>query len=195
MSHLSFNSDYVRRLTLGDEEVQKHFVTHFSTLLRIKLRTRLRSRQLIEDVRQETFLRVLQTLKKENGLQKPERLGAFVNSVCNNVMLESFRAEGRHTATSDDAPEIIDDGADDPIFTLITAEREQLVSKVLDEMSSKDRDLIKKVFFEERDKDSICKELGINQEYLRVLIHRAKARFRAALNTAKDPKRKKPPNP
>lgn len=70
MASPPFNDDYVRRLTAGDREVERHFTSHFGTLLRIKLRTKLRSPQLIEDVRQETFLRVLQSLrKKENGLQ------------------------------------------------------------------------------------------------------------------------------
>ena len=43
---------------------------------------------MIEDIRQETFLRVLVTLRRKHGLEHPERLGAFVNSVCNNVFLE-----------------------------------------------------------------------------------------------------------
>src|ERR1700709_1868997 len=96
MDQVDFNEEYVRKLAAGDREVQQHFTNHFSPLLRIKLRTKLRSPQLIEDVRQETFLRVLQTVRKTNGLQNPERLGAFVNSVCNNVMMECFRANTRH---------------------------------------------------------------------------------------------------
>src|SRR5438132_13715485 len=89
MDH-SFNEEYVRKLAAGDPDVQRHFISHFSSLLRIKLRTRLRSPQLVEDVRQETFLRVLQAFRKQTGgLQNPERLGAFVNTTCDNVMFET----------------------------------------------------------------------------------------------------------
>src|SRR5579872_3908585 len=108
MSQLDFNAEYLRRLAAGDLEVQQHFTNYFSPLLRIKLRTKLRSPHLIDDVRQETFLRVLQTVRKDKGVQNPERLGAFVNSVCNNVMMECFRSNTRHPQMSDEAPEIID---------------------------------------------------------------------------------------
>jgi RNA polymerase sigma-70 factor (ECF subfamily) len=34
------------------------------------------------------------------------------------------------------------------------------------------------LFFEERDKDDICRTLNVDRNYLRVLLHRAKAKFR-----------------
>ena len=34
------------------------------------------------------------------------------------------------------------------------------------------------LFFEERDKDEICRELNVDRNYLRVLLHRAKSKFR-----------------
>jgi RNA polymerase sigma-70 factor (ECF subfamily) len=38
---------------------------------------------------------------------------------------------------------------------------------------------LRAVFLEERDKDEVCTELGVDRDYLRVLLHRAKASFRA----------------
>jgi RNA polymerase sigma-70 factor (ECF subfamily) len=35
------------------------------------------------------------------------------------------------------------------------------------------------VFLEERDKNEVCRELGVDREYLRVLLHRAKQAFKA----------------
>ena len=32
---------------------------------------------------------------------------------------------------------------------------------------------------EERDKDEVCKDFGVDRNYLRVLLHRAKSAFRA----------------
>src|ERR1051325_1165374 len=95
MEFAAFDEAYVRLLMGGDPETEIHFVSYFSTLIRLKLRSRIRSPQLVEEVRQETFLRVLTTLRKKGGLQHAERLGAFVNSVCNNVFMESIRAESR----------------------------------------------------------------------------------------------------
>jgi len=179
MVDLPFNEDYVRRLARGDPEVQKDFVSRFSTLLRIKLRNRLRSHQAVEDICQETFARVLASLASD-GLRSPERLGGFVNSVCNNVILESFRASIRHPQMPEEAPQIRDEAAD-PAHVMMLEQRRQSVVRILDGMPAKDRELLRLVFFEERSKERICQEMHVNPEYLRVLIHRAKLRFRTAM--------------
>ena len=188
MAHLPFDEEYVRKLAAGDPEVQQHFITHFSPLLRVKLRSKLRSPQLIEDVRQETFLRVLQTVQKEEdgGLRNPERLAAYVNSVCNNVVHEALRSAMRHSPIPDDVGEMIDE-TDGPAQQVVTDERKRLVQSVLAELPAKDRDVLRQVYFEERAKADICREMKVNTEYLRVLIYRAKNRFRE-LVIKKDPK-------
>lgn len=179
MNERVFNDEYVRKLAARDPEVEKHFVSHFAPLLRVKLRIRLRSTQAIDDICQETFLRVLKSLRT-NVLHDAERLGGFVNSVCQNVMLETFRASTRHPQLPADLPEIIDHSAD-PTRGMLIEQRKKIIRRVLSEMPAKDREILRLVFLEERDKDWICKEMNVNPEYLRVLIHRAKARFRTAL--------------
>ena len=82
-----FDADYIRRLVAGDAETERHFTDYFGQLLVLKLRPRLRSAAQVEDARQETFLRVLCTLK-EKAVATAGSLGAFVNSVCNNVLFE-----------------------------------------------------------------------------------------------------------
>lgn len=176
----SFDREYVRRLSEGDAEVERHFVDYFASLLLIKLRSRLRSRQDIEDVRQEVFLRVIRSVRSERGLHEPERLGAFVLAVCNNVLLEHFRHQGRVTQIDSQTPEPRQPRADFE-QELVTEENQQYVRDLIDELSAKDRGILRAVFLEERDKDAVCREFGIRREYLRVLLHRAKNRFRQLL--------------
>jgi RNA polymerase sigma-70 factor, ECF subfamily len=38
---------------------------------------------------------------------------------------------------------------------------------------------LREVFLEERDKDEVCRDYGVDREYLRVLLHRAKQSFKA----------------
>lgn len=183
MDFCSFTDDYVRRLAAGDPEVERHFTSYFAGLISIKLRTRLRSPDLVEDVRQETFLRVIQTLKKGGGLQHPERLGAFVNSVCNNVLLETFRAVGKHGQAPEETPDLPDPSVDLE-GEVVNRERKQAVERILTELPRKDRDILRMIFLEERDKGEICEEMNVSGEYLRVLLHRAKLRFRTAMDKA-----------
>ena len=52
------------------------------------------------------------------------------------------------------------------------------VQQALAGLPDKEREILTWLFFDERDKDDICRELNVDRNYLRVLVHRAKARFR-----------------
>jgi RNA polymerase sigma-70 factor (ECF subfamily) len=174
-----FDREYVDRLRNRDPETEAHFTLYFGNLLRIKLRRRLRSVQLIDDLRQETFLRVLTALR-QNGIEHPERLGAFVNAVCDNLLYELYRAESRSPKS---LPEHLDvpDGHAGLSSTLVDEERKDQVRKVLQGLPPKDRSVLYMIFYEETDREEICRRFGVDREYLRVLVHRAKLRFRKEL--------------
>ncbi|HEY3940137.1 MAG TPA: sigma-70 family RNA polymerase sigma factor [Bryobacteraceae bacterium] len=180
MERQAFDKDYVARLTQGDAETEQHFTRYFGELLLIKLRARLRGSALVDDARQETFLRVLNVLRNKGGLEHPERLGAFVNSVCENVLSEFFRAGSRFQQVPENAVEPADEKASAE-SEFITKERKGLIRRVLSELTDSDQAVLRKVFLEERNKDDICGELGIDRDYLRVRVHRALARFRLVL--------------
>ncbi|HXA51876.1 MAG TPA: hypothetical protein VNV86_16275, partial [Candidatus Acidoferrum sp.] len=71
MQRQTFDSGYVQRLAQSDPATERDFTSYFGELLAIKLRSRLRSVDLIQDATQETFLRVLKTLR-QNGVENPE---------------------------------------------------------------------------------------------------------------------------
>ncbi len=180
MNFHSFDQDYVTRLAHGDRTVEEHFSSYFSELLYLKLRSRLRSPQLIEDIRQETLMRVLKTLKTKGGIEYPERFGAFVNSVCNNVMMELLRSDTRYDQIDPVAVEPADTGVDLDA-PLVDRERKRDIQKVLDDLPQKDREILKMLYLDERDREDVCRHFKVDDNYLRVLVHRAKSRFRNAL--------------
>jgi RNA polymerase sigma-70 factor (ECF subfamily) len=179
----SFDREYVRRLSQGDPETERHFVGYFEPLLLIKIRCRLRSGQDISDLSQEVFLRVIRSIRGGNGVNDPACLGAFVNAVCNNVLLEYFRQHGKLTQIDKDTPEPLDAGAGGE-QELLTDEIRRNVRSLLNELPPKDRKILQAVLIEERDKDHICRDCGVNRDYLRVLLHRARNRFRQLLADA-----------
>ena len=174
----SFDESYVAKLCAGDRGTQEHFTTYFTALLQIKLRARLRSPQAAEDVRQETFARVLAVLRRDGGLRQPERLGAFVNTVCNNILFEQYRSAGRgESLDEENSIEPADPGKD----ALEIASSLQVAAKVreiLRGLPERDRALLKAVFLDEHDRDDVCRKFGVDREYLRVLLHRAKQGFK-----------------
>lgn len=174
-----FDADYVRRLAEGDPATESHFGTYFEKFIFLKLRSRRVTPEMIEDVRQETMLRVLKALRQGSGVTHPERFGSFVNSVSNNVLLELNHKNSRHTLIDDDAPEPVDDRVNLDAG-IITEERKRMVASILDELSVKDREILRLVFFEDIDRTAICSRLNLEADYLRVLLHRAKAKFETA---------------
>jgi DNA-directed RNA polymerase specialized sigma24 family protein len=64
---------------------------------------------------------------------------------------------------------------------MVTAERKRIVRDLLGELAEKDRELLRRVLLEEEDKDAVCREYRVDRGYLRVLLHRARLRFKAAL--------------
>lgn len=172
----SFDADYLRRLAEGDPQVERHFVAYFGELLHIKLRRKLRNADDVEDVRQETFARVLATIRR-SGVRDPERLGGFVHGVCENVLRERVRLVKRFPSASLPVPECSDErsGVD---TELVRNELVDLVRLVLDELPESDAALLRDVFFLGTDRDEICRRRGVERDYLRVVLHRAKDRFR-----------------
>lgn len=125
----AFDAGYVDNLCAGDRQTQEHFVGYFTELLQLKLRSRLQSPHAIEDVRQETFARVFSVLRKDGGLRQPERLGAFVNMVCNHVLSEHYRStNGSESLDVEGRPELPDKGANAlEIVTALQIDRKSVV--------------------------------------------------------------------
>lgn len=171
----SFDESYLRRLQARDSATEAHFVAYFGDLLRIKLRSRFFSNHAIEDVQQETFSRVITAIRAEE-IRQPDRLGAFVNSVCNNVRLELYRDVTRNQHLDADSVDVPDPHADLE-EKMLREERAQMVRGILGKLPERDRSILRAVL-EERDKDEICREFGVDRGYLRVLLHRAKKSFK-----------------
>jgi RNA polymerase sigma-70 factor (ECF subfamily) len=172
-----FDDVYVQRLREGDRWTEEHFTRYFQRLLLMKLRGRVRSKEALDDISQEVFVRVLRSLRAPGGgLRDGRKLGAFVNATCNNVLFEHYRAGDRTEALNDAHEDLA--GDIDLEAELFTAETKVRVRRVLASLPSRDADVLRELFLEERDKDEVCARFGVDRGYLRVLLHRAKERFR-----------------
>lgn len=175
-----FDENYLRALNHSDQETENHLISYFSRPVQLKLQARLRSPELVQDARQETFLRILTYFRSGKTLDNPASLPGFVHTVCHNVALELLRGYTRHDQLAENTPEPAD-RAPNPENQMVTAERKQIVQSLLKELGVKDRELLRRVLLEEEDKDAVCREYRVDRGYLRVLLHRARVRFKTAL--------------
>ncbi len=179
VADLLFDLDYLIALRDRNADAENFLVTHFSRPVRLKLRARLRSPELIQDAWQETFLRVLSYFRGGKTLDNPSSLPGFVHSVCHNVALEFLRGHTRHDQIPENFPDTKDTGPN-PETQMAMAERREFVRGVLQELPDKDRQILGRVFLDEEDKDKVCNEFHVDRNYLRVLLHRARNRFKSA---------------
>jgi RNA polymerase sigma-70 factor (ECF subfamily) len=95
-------------------------------------------------------------------------------------MLESFRRDSRLSQLPDEVDQISSHQASVEVQLAETQSRD-LVRRALDELAPRDRELLKRIFLDEDDKDQVCEEFKVDRAYLRVLLHRARGRLRTAL--------------
>lgn len=174
-----FDLAYVEKLAAGDPDTEQHFTRYFGDLLSIKLRSRLRSPAAVDDVKQETFLRVLTALRQGKGIESPGALGAFVNAVSNNVLFELYRQQSRLAALDDENAVDLPANDESAEMRMESVEERAHVRQVLATLPPKEQQLLHWLFFEDMDKDEVCRRLNVDRNYLRVLLHRAKLRFRS----------------
>jgi RNA polymerase sigma-70 factor (ECF subfamily) len=174
----AFDKAYLERLRDADPQTEQHFVAYFNQLLRIKLRARMLPPETVDDLRQETFIRVIAAVRKEGEIRQPERFGAYVNSTCNYVLQEFYRSSTRDKPLEDSHLEIPDKVLDLEGM-LVTKESKERVRLILEELPVRDRDLLRAVFLEDKEKDEVCHQFGVDRDYLRVLLHRAKDKFKS----------------
>jgi RNA polymerase sigma-70 factor (ECF subfamily) len=173
----AFGSDYVNALRQGDPAIEAHFVDHFSPILLRTLRRKVRSTDQAWELRQETFLRVLAAVRSGRGVHKPDRFEVFVIGVCNNVVRETYREQRRSVALSTLETE---PAANFPsAYSLVLAkETNGKVRRTLAQLDIREQSILEAMLLDEQNKDEICRWLGVSRSYLRVLLHRAKKRFR-----------------
>ena len=93
------------------------------------------------------------------------------------MLLEHYRSTSRSDSLDEEGQPKSGHGAGRPGSGFRPAVEDQGAGDLLD-LPEKDRLLLKAVFLDERDRDEVCREFGVDREYLRVLLFRAKQEFK-----------------
>jgi RNA polymerase sigma-70 factor (ECF subfamily) len=180
MDFYTFDGEYIRRLRDGDRATVDHYHKYFKFFLKQRLSGRVPV-GAIEDIIGEVHYRVWKYLHSGKEIREPERFGAFVFRFCDNIVHERSREHPTR-----ELEDIHPKPGPSPLDEAITAEEKRQIHVVLDSLEPADAKLLKEVSLDERNKDEICRELGVTRDYLRVLIHRAIKKFREAYQKKKD---------
>lgn len=177
-SGFQFDEQYLKKLGDDDPEIANHFASYFGRVLNRKLRCRARSPELIEDVRQETLRRVLEAVRNQE-LDNPNRLEAFVSAVCSNVLFEYWRAAKKHSAEELTSEPVGFQPNPEQAFTKIEAVSQLRAG--LKSLPPREREILQVAFLEERGSLELSMRFSVSRTYARVLVHRAIGKLRDAV--------------
>lgn len=128
----------------------------------------------VDDMVQETLTRFM-VAAREDKIQNPAAMGAFINGVCRNVISEYRRRNMR----DEPMPEIVPEPPSKGIPEADLMELRQAIAQGMEQLSERDRGVLRAFYLEEKSKEEILKQTGMSDENFRVVLCRAKDRFRA----------------
>ncbi len=127
----------------------------------------------VEDLVQETLRRFLDASQGDK-LHTPEAAGSFLNGICRNVISEYRRRLYRDAPLPDVAPEPPASGlADSERFEL-----RQALDEAMRQLPARDRLVLQAFYLEEKTTAEVLELTGLTLENFRVVLCRAKERFR-----------------
>lgn len=128
----------------------------------------------VDDIVQEALMRFMQAARDEK-IHNPGALGAFLNGICRNVISEYRRRNLRN----EPMPEPVPEPASKSIPAAELFELRQAIAHGMQQLSERDRRVLRSFYLEEKSKEEILKQTGMTDENFRVVLCRAKERFRA----------------
>jgi len=172
-------TDLVSRILRGDGKAEAEMIQRYSRPLRYLLRRKTRDLQLVEDLLQETWTVAVVKLR-EKGLEDPGRLAGWLTGIANFQASNAGRKESRQrTMVNSNIVDLIPDESSNPFRQVSRAEASENVRKMIDDLDTKrDREILKRFYVQEEDKDSICRVLGLNRVHFNRVIHRARQRLK-----------------
>jgi RNA polymerase sigma factor (sigma-70 family) len=140
-----------------------------------------------EDVRAETFLRVLQAIRGRQ-VRSAAALPAFILGVTRNVLHELY-ARRRHTGDTA-PPHAADLTAPSHERSFLDQETRRAIQETIHRLKPRDRAVLRMHFYDELPTEEIARRAGIAPERVRLVKSRALKRFREIYGRLKGSARK-----
>ena len=195
------DDDLVERLRVGDERVFADLVDRYSPSMLAVARTHVASREIAEDVVQDTWLALLKGI---DGFEGRSNIRTWLFRVLVNIAKTRGMREKRstpvdmhvgldHSTVSPDRFQSADSRwpdhwvrfpmpwLDSPEHRLLSGEALELIRRELDRLPEQQRVVVSLRVVDGYDSDEVCALLDLTAANQRVLLHRGRARIREAL--------------
>lgn len=169
------NQDIVSRIRLGESEAEAALYEKFSARVYFTALSETHSKDDAEDIRAETFLRVIQALRADK-LRSADSLPSFIVGFTLNVIREHIRQKYRANSLEDYEYDMAGDGSLEQAF--LDAETSHALQEAARQLKPREQQFLRMYYYEELPKEEIARKLGINEERIRLIKSRALQSFR-----------------
>jgi RNA polymerase sigma-70 factor, ECF subfamily len=134
--------------------------------------------QELDDKVHDIFVVVVQAIRR-GELREPERLMGFVRTVVRRQVAAHIdkAVQARREQMDLDASARVPDPSGNPEEVAIFNQKEDLVRRILAELSSRDREILTRFYLQEESQEEICAVMILTETQFRLLKSRAKSRF------------------
>ena len=134
--------------------------------------------QELDDKVHDIFVVVVQAIRR-GELREPERLMGFVRTVVRRQVAAHIdkAVQARREQMDLEASARVPDPSGNPEEVAIFNQKEDLVRRILAELSSRDREILTRFYLEEESQEEICAVMILTETQFRLLKSRAKSRF------------------
>jgi RNA polymerase sigma factor (sigma-70 family) len=170
-------SGLVERIRQKDQSGMEELYRIFAKGIRYFLCRQLGPQDLDDKVH-DTFLIVVSAIQR-GDLREPERLMGFVRTVVRR-QVAGYIDQVVHSRRDEMDVEMggrVADRRSNPEQSLAFRQKIDLMRKVLNELSDKDREILTRFYLYEQTQEEICEDMGLSDTQFRLLKSRAKARF------------------
>jgi RNA polymerase sigma-70 factor, ECF subfamily len=173
----SQRADLVNRIQNGETDGMEELHRLFSQEIRSYLSPQIGPQGLEERLRDALAL-VIQAIRR-GEVREPERLLDFIRTAVNRQVTDNVdgvvHVKAEESAIESAGDVIYAEGF--PASGTMRREEEELMKRVLRELSDRDREILTRFYLQEQSQSKICLEMGLSETYFRLLKSRAKARF------------------
>jgi RNA polymerase sigma-70 factor (ECF subfamily) len=185
MSEADISARLVGDIRAGDRRAEQAMAERYGRGLLYLLRRQCGDPDLALDLRQDTLRIAIEKLRAE-ALTDPTKLSAFLRAIAMNILTAHRRKDTRRaTYTNSDTIDVTADDRRGPYDNVSSQQVQAAVRSLLEELKTpRDREILRRVYLEEDDKDDICADFGIDSAHFSRVLFRAKQRFRELLTQA-----------
>ena len=168
-------SDFVSGIQQGQAESESALYEKYSARVYYLALRQTKSPQDAEDIRAETFLRVLLAVRN-NQVRSVDALPSFILAVARNVVRELFARRQRLGETI--PPEEAEVAIPSHEGFYLDEEVRVAIRETIEQLKPRERRVLRMLFYEELDTEEVARRVAIAPERVRLVKSRALKHFR-----------------